>query len=126
MRKIWFQIWRRVNYQDRSKFRFWSRKIRGEGDRDLVKGTLLKHWKKVIILRPIGASETSFSMGFADVFGNTKISTAKRQVKEGVFGMRMGPEDCDFFIASRAGRVGLAFVEYAEIDDETKSGIFLY
>lgn len=112
-----FQIWRKINYRDIKKFRFWSVLVRGEGDETLAPGSSLKAWKKVIVLKPLGEPKTVFSMGFSDNFGHIMVSSASRRVEEGPFGMRMGPEDCRFFIASNNGEVGLEFVEYATIAD---------
>ena len=120
------QIWRKVDYGDERKFKFWSSKVKGKGDETLAKDSSLKDWKKVIVLKPIGNLKTRFSMGFSSIFGETKVSSAIRRVEDESFGMRMGPEDCDFFIVSNEGEVGLEFVEYADIDDKTKSELPLY
>lgn len=121
-----FQIWRKVGYGDTRKFRFWSPQVRGEGDETLAKNSSLKDWKKVVVLRPTGNPKTTFSMGFSDVFGNIKVSSATRRAEEGPFGMRMGPEDCRFFIVSNGGAVGLEVVGHTTIDDATKSDLSLY
>ena len=55
-----FQIWRKVNYGDVRKFRFWSPPVRGEGDENLAKDYSRKNWKKVIILKPIGDPINTF------------------------------------------------------------------
>jgi len=122
------QKWQEVNYRDERKFRFWSLQVRGEGDQTLTKDSSFKDWKKVIILKPLGRSKTTFSMGFSDNFGNTKVSNAIRRVEEGPFGMRMGSEGCRFFIVSNSsnGIVGLEVVKHTTIDDESRSETALY
>ncbi len=126
MRIKWSRFWHKVNYGDKRKFKFWSPQVNGMSDKALAKDSSLKDWKKVIILRPIGDPKTTFSIGFKDILGNTKVSSAVRRVGEGSFRMRMGPENCDFFIVSNKNEVGLEFVEYANISDETKSKLPLY
>ena len=121
-----WQIWKKVIYGNKNAFKFWSPKVKGESDKDLSKDSPMKDWRKVIVLRPIGNPETTFSMGFSDIFGNTKVSSAKRKVKQGSFGMRMGPDDCGFFVVSNDDMVELKFVEYADITDEAKSELQLY
>jgi len=121
-----FQIWRKISYRDVKKFRFWSTQIRGEGDETLAKESSLKDWRKVVVLKPLGDLKTVFSVGFSDNFGNVKVSKASRRVEEGPFGMRMGPEDCRFFIVSNNGEVGLEFAEHTTIADVTKSELALY
>ena len=108
--------WRkRVKYGDKDEFKFWSSKVKGKGDKTLEKGTFLKEWTKVIVLTPKGKPDTIFSMGFSSVFGDTEVSNALRKIEEGPFGMRMGPEDCEFFIASNQGEVVLDFLCYTHI-----------
>ncbi|MFH1671297.1 MAG: hypothetical protein ABH889_00765 [Candidatus Portnoybacteria bacterium] len=111
------QSWRKVNYRDEGKFKFWSLLVRGEGDEKLANDSPMDQWKKVIILRPLGDPKTIFSMGFSDNLGNVKVSNATRRVAEGPFGMRMGPEDCHFFIASNNSEVRLELVDYTVIDE---------
>lgn len=123
--KRW-QIWKKVIYGKKNASKFWSPRIKGEGDKNLAKDSPMKDWRKIIVLKPTGEPETSFSMGFSDIFGNTKVSSAKRKVKEGPFGMRMGPDDCEFFVVSNDDAVGLKFVEYADIGDETEPELQLY
>lgn len=126
MKKV-LSVWWKVTYGNGMGFHFWSSRINGEGDTNLVKGSPRSKWKKIIVLKPTGDPEASFSMGYCDTFGNAKISSARRKVKEGSFGMRMGPEDCEFFIASKKSYpVNLEFVEYADIDDKNKSDRSLY
>lgn len=116
MKKKRFQIWR----ESHKKFGFWSKRVRGFG----LEG---KSRTTVIILNPTGSPKTVFSIGFSDVSGNnSKISNATRRVEEGPFGMRMGRNDCDFFIVSNNGEVGLELVEYANINDITKSELRVY
>jgi len=116
--------WKRISkYEDKGEFKFWSSEVEGKGDETLGKGTSLEEWTKVIVLMPKGNSDTIFSMGFSSVFGDTIVSDAVRRIGEGPFGMRIGPEDCEFFIVSNQGEVKLDFVCYAHID---KPGIDLY
>lgn len=117
------QKWQEVSYRDVKKFRFWSTQVRGEGDETLAEDSSLKNWKKVVILKPLGNPKTTFSMGFSDAFDHTEVSNAKRRVEEGPFGMRMGREDCRFFIVSNSGIVGLEVVGHTTI---AKSELSLY
>jgi hypothetical protein len=126
MKVIKWQIWKNVLYRDRTSFKFWSAKIPGTGDKSLPKGDPIKKWRKIIVLRPIGNLETVFSVGFNDILGRSKVSSATRKIKDGLFGMRMGPDDCQFFVASNTGEVKLEFVEYSDIGDESWSKLPLY
>lgn len=121
-----YQRWRKVDYGKDRKLKFWSCKIKGKGDKDLAEGSPLRDWKKIIILEPVGDPETTFSMGFSTVSGDTKVLSVDRKIKKGPFGMRLGPEDCEFFIASNNNEVGLEFVEYIDIADKSKSELPLY
>lgn len=114
---------KRVEYGSKDEFRFWSEKVKGEGDKDLEAKRPLEKWRKVIILKPKGSPDTIFSMGFSSVFGDTIVSNLVRRIEEGPFGMRMGSEDCEFFIVSNQGKVELRFSRYADINE---SGIDLY
>lgn len=115
MKKITGQHWRDIKFADEKEFKFWA-SVTGKGDKSLSSGTPQGKWKKSIILKPIGELGTTFSMGFNSViFGITRISDAIRKVEQGSFGMRMGPEDCDFFIASNDGKVKLEIVRYIGI-----------
>jgi hypothetical protein len=121
-----FQVWRKINYGDAKKFKFWSPQMSGKGDGTLTKGAPLNDWKKVIIFSPRGYPKTAFSIGFKDISGLSKISRAIRRVEQGPFGMRMGPEDCNFFVASNEGEVRLEVLGYADINDKTRSKLPLY
>lgn len=122
-----FQIWRKVVYGDFRKFRYWSPRIWGERDRSLTIESPRKDWKKIIVLKPIiSPPGTIFSIGFITVSGHVEVSTVTRKVEDGPFGMRMGPDDCGFFIVSNEGEVWLSFVEYADISDKLKSDIPVY
>ncbi len=112
----------RVKYSG-DQFKWWSPKVKGEGDSAMPKGSRTSDWRKIIILQPVGAPKTIFSMGFSSIFGDTATSDAIRRIEEGPFGMRMGPEDCEFFIVSNEGEVQLEFVECVDID---KSDLPLY
>ena len=120
-------IWRRVKYGN-NRFKFWSCKITGKGDKTLLKDSLFpRDWKKVIVFRPTGDPETTFSMG-SSIAGITKVKVSDivRMIKKGPFGMRLRPYDCEFFVASNVGKVGLEFVKYADIADETEPELFVY
>ncbi|MDP3998302.1 MAG: hypothetical protein Q8P89_01640 [bacterium] len=104
----------------------WSSYAKGEGDSSLAVDSPMKDWTKIIILRPLGDQKTTFQIGFRDVFNNIKISSAKRRVKDGSFGMRMGSKDCNFFIVSINGAVGLGIMGYAHINDEKYKNLALY
>ena len=60
----------------------------------------MSNWRKVIVLRPIGPSDASFSMGFVDHMGFTVATNGQRRVSDGPFGMKIGFMDRDFFIAT--------------------------
>lgn len=124
MRKV-SQTWRSVEYRG-AEFGFWSPKIKGRGDSSLANDSSMESWAKIILLSPTGKPDTMFSIGFSDVFGNTKISSAKRKVKDGPFGMRMGPQDCEFFVASAEDSIGLAFMKYVSIEDRAMQKVALY
>ena len=119
-------VWRGTNYGKNRKIRFWSNKVKGKGDETLPKDSYLKDRKKIIILKPVGDPETTFSMGFIPVSGNTKISNVIRKIERGPFGMRLLPDDCELFIASNDGKVKLEFVRYAYIADEIDSELLVY
>ena len=123
IKKSWF--WRKINYRD-GRFQYWSAEIKGERDPKMAEGSSLKDWKKVVLLRPLGSSATTFSMGFSDLSGQSKVSSSTRRVGDGLFGMRMGPKDCLFFIVSNNGTVGLEVAGYTTINDATKSELVLY
>lgn len=133
MKTKWFQFYREVGeYHDTRRFWFWSSLVRSEGDKSLPPSSpkspskQWKTWRKVIKLRPQGDPTTHFSMGFKDAFGRVMISTAKRRVGDGPFGMRVGPEDCELFIVSNEGLVGLEFVKYTNINDPAEAETPLY
>lgn len=116
MRIIQNQHWRKIKYGNTTEFEFWSEKVKGKGDESLLPGTPFESWRKIVILKPLGKPESTFSMGFSSIFGKTEISDATRKVKDGPFGMRMGPEDCEFFVASDDDSIGLDFnVKYVDI-----------
>lgn len=116
-----FQRWRKVTYGDETKFKFWSPKTKIEGDKSSKNGSPISSWAKAVLLeptvRPGGSFETTFSMGFSDAFGNTKVSSVTRKVNEGLFGMRIGPEDCEFFIVSNNEEVGLETIDCVDVND---------
>jgi len=115
MKEIKDQCWKNVKFGNKNEFRYWSPKVMGKGDKDLSPDSPLGDWRKIIILKPTGDPEAVLLVGFSSVFGDTQISSVPRQVKEGPFGMRMGPEDCNFFIVSNDGKVELKIVQYIDI-----------
>jgi len=119
-------VWRKTNYGKSRKIKFWSNKIKGKGDKTLSKDSSLRDRKKVIVLKPIGDPETTFSMGFIPVSGDTKISNVIREIEKGPFGMRLDLYGCEPFIASNTGKVGLKFVKYVDIADKTESELSVY
>jgi len=115
MKIIQDQHWRKIEYNNTTEFKFWSEKAKGKGDESLPPGTPFESWRKIVILKPLGEPESTFSMGFSSIFDGAEISDATRKVKDGPFGMRMGPEDCEFFIVSNDGKVELEIVQYVDI-----------
>lgn len=107
MKIMKWQRWRNITHGGEGKFKFWSGLVKVEGDKTLEKGCPMKNWKRAIVLGPVGDSKVRFSMGFKAIDGTTKISTATRRIEDGLFCMRLGPDDCEFFIASNDGRVYL-------------------
>ena len=129
MKKIVLQFWRKVRYGDRRQFKFWSARMTAAGDQslmDTVHPYRMKDWKKVAIFSPSGVPDTVFFVGFSDIFGNTKISSIPRRIKDGLFGLRLGPDDCQFFVCSNDGEVGLTLAEYTTIDAEARADTPLY
>lgn len=114
------QIWKKTGFGNRRRFRFWSNRVGAEKDDNLPPDASLPTWIKVAILVPKGRAETVFHMGFADTFGNVKVSSAKRRIGDGPFAMRMGPEDCEFFIASKKAEVRLELKGYSRIVSRRK------
>lgn len=120
-------VWTEIDFGKNRKLGFWSNKIKGKGDKTLPKDSpSLRGWKRVIVLKPIGAPETTFSMGFIPVSGNARISNVIRKIEKGPFGMRLLPDAGKFFIASNTGKVGLKFVKYVDITDKTESELSVY
>ena len=124
MKRIWWQFWLRTQYGESGLF--WSAVIFGLGDKSLPLKAPRKTWKKVIILKPLGNPETIFSPGFNDTFYNTKVSTCRRKVKDGPFGMRIGRESCGFFAVSTDALVNLEFVRYVNIGNKKYADRPLY
>lgn len=126
-----FQKWREVIYKGK-EFRFWSETVDERGDKDLPENAPMREWKKIVLLEPSptidGSMEAWFSMGFLLPFGQAKISSATRKISDGLFGMRLGPGDCSFFIASNNGGVhlqGIDCVDKAELEKD-KENITIY
>ncbi len=125
--KIWkrirWNIWARANYGESGLF--WSAKIIGKGDKSLFAKASRKTWNKIIVLEPLGSADTVFFLGFSDIFGNTKVLISPRKVGDGQFGMRMGPEDCEFFIVSLMAEVGLRVVCYIRRGNKKHADLFI-
>lgn len=112
MKIKYLQKWTDVIYGSTGigRFKEWSNIVLGKGDETLrpSKPKMLGfwnwlkknwRWKKFIILMPYGDLETEFKMGFySKQYGICKISSAIRKISDGPFAMRMGPEDCYFFV----------------------------
>ena len=120
------QKWRVVEYGDKAEFKFWSGKVTGKGDESLSSESPIDSWKEIIVLVPYGNPETKFSIGLSTVFGVTQMSDAERKIGDGCFGMRMGPDNCDFFIASNEGEVKLVFMKYIHISEAPKHEVVVY
>jgi len=120
-------VWRTTNYKKNRRIKFWSNKVKGKGDKTLPKDSLSRRgWKKVIVLKPIGDPETTFSMGFIPASGDTKISDIIRKISKGPFAMRLCPDTCKYFIASNNGKLKLEFVKYADMTDGTEPELPVY
>lgn len=109
--KIW-QRWTAIKYGRIyiGPYTWYSNFVTGVGDKTLkpVRGSslglfnwLIKfwYWKRVIVLNPIGDSFVVFQIGFWDRKRDIcMVSSAIRKVSDGPFAMRLGPDNCDFFI----------------------------
>ncbi|OGD24254.1 hypothetical protein A2Z10_03285 [Candidatus Azambacteria bacterium RBG_16_47_10] len=130
MRAILLQRWDDVEYgKERIRsFLCWSNLVEGRGDEKLKPSRssmlgafnwLRKYfrWKKYIILVPkTKVYDVPFRVGFySKQLGVCKISTAVRNASDGPFAMRMGPEDCHFFVVGKAS-IELAVAEYIRKD----------
>lgn len=62
-------------------------------------GWIRKHfnWNLCVILEPIGDRDTMFKIGYRDS-ASCKITPIERFVREGLFAMRVGPKECDYFV----------------------------
>lgn len=108
----WWQTWVDVKYGKQPMpipFDKWSNLIKGEGDEDLPSSKGMSRfgrwmwkwsWKKLIVLEPIGPPDALFKVGYWNKeLGICQISfNSERYVSDGPFAMRMGPEDCYFFV----------------------------
>jgi len=122
MKKIRWQIWRKVLYLKTNlrKFKHWSNLVSGEGDGILDPSAHKDTWEKFIILVPNGNLDTEFRPGFySEKFDICKVSSRVREISDGPFAMRMGPDDCHFFV------VGTDKVEL-EIAGYIKKDLWLY
>ncbi|HXK32105.1 MAG TPA: hypothetical protein VJ378_01370 [Candidatus Paceibacterota bacterium] len=126
MKRIWLQSWNNVFYGETTRFKFWSAQILIEGDKSLPERTPMGKWRKVAIFNAIGDPDTVFSVGFIDFLGRCRVSGATRKVRQGLFAMRLGREDCRFFIASNKGEVRIECLGEADINDKQKAHIPVY
>lgn len=130
MRTIFLQGWEDIEYKGKNPrfFHHWSNLVEGVGDerlgssRSAMVGSFnwfRKHllWKKYIILAPkAGRRDVNFRMGFySKQFNICKISGAVRNVSDGPFAMRMGPENCHFFVVG-TGEIELSIAGYIRKD----------
>ena len=56
-----------------------------------------RNWHFCMVLEPIGDRDTMFKIGYCDSAG-CKIAPVERFVGEGLFAMRVGPKECDYFV----------------------------
>jgi len=113
--KTIFPRW--VDADDLSPGAFYSEFVLGERDKTLKPSRskmlgpinwLIKYlrWKKYIILLPElkddKVKDAEFLVGFkSEKFDICKVSLISRIISDGPFAMRIGPEDCHFFIVSK-------------------------
>lgn len=112
----------------------------------------IPHWDKVVIFRPVvhNKEDANFAVGFSSKveksmtgfvdkireiiikltnrFAETEMAAgSSRKVSEGKFVMRVGPDDCDYFIASEEAGLDLelevdSYTDERKLDDD----IYLY
>lgn len=117
MRNKIFQKWTSVVYGETKGFTHWSNLVLGLGDENLKQGDGFLKWKKLVILIPSGNSDVRFQVGFyGKGTGICGISSTVRMVGDGPYAMRMGPEDCNFFVVSNDGPVELKIAGYVRKD----------
>jgi len=111
--------WRKIKeYGNKKEFLFWSKKVTGIGDKTLNDNSKIPEWKRIIILEPKGDPKIIFEIGFQAFNGSIEMTTVSREINQGPFAMRMGREDCKFFIASNQGELDLKIDRYADINDD--------
>ncbi|HCP09063.1 MAG TPA: hypothetical protein DIT25_04695 [Candidatus Moranbacteria bacterium] len=109
MQTVLGQTWEIVNLGNflPGGFIVWSNPVTGRGDSkaqhyglgfiDWIKKAMF--WKKRIVLRPMGNLKTEFRIAFhSKTHDLCMVSSAVKRVGDGPFMMRMGPEDCDFYV----------------------------
>ena len=140
------QKWKKISYPEvgfktpARIYRSWSPKVFAEGDESLDEESpqhiwqewRVVHWTKVVVLNPTVQDEekedVEFTVGFTNKFGDTEIATGiSRRVNEALFAMRMGPDDCHYFIVSKEEGVELGLeIDHYTIEDELNEHITLY
>lgn len=118
---VFLQRWEKTKVGKQiGAYRYWSDPVTGEGDPGVRSygtgffqwiGKVL-FWNKLIVLVPKGDPGTHFKIVFHSSDGLCMFSSAVRQIKDGPFKMRMGPENCDFFIVGGEGEVQLEIAGY--------------
>lgn len=141
MRVKYLQYWLPANYKKskHGSFEHWSNLARGKGDPRLPQrpknyykgflGWLRKNWewKKCIILKVVGKPEAEFVVGYRTINSDgceCKISSDKKIVANGPFAMRLGREDCEFFIISNEPSIRLEFLGYMDRDSVDANSTF--
>lgn len=130
MRTRFIQGWQDVEYKkkDPRLYHHWSNLVEGKGDERLKpsRSSMLgffnwirKHlfWKKYIVLAPKSPhGDVSFLVGFYDMQNNIcKVSSISRHISDGPYAMRMGPENCHFFVVG-TGEIELSISGYIRKD----------
>lgn len=127
MKRIYWQKWTKAVYRGYIKnFPFWSNMVKTERDATLATSKnyesgwwnwLLKNWswKKFVVLRIDCQEGTIIRPGFNEKKSNKiwlcRVSSAVFKVSpdDNLIALRMGPEDCEFFIiADKDVRITIA------------------
>lgn len=126
MKTVFGQKWKkcRVGNEFDEGFRYCSNYVLGKGDETLKPSHspmlgpinwLRKHlfWKKYIILMPASDDPTAkFRVGFySRKYNLCMVSSVAGSVSDGPFVMRLGPDDCEFFVIATK-KVTLKMVGY--------------
>lgn len=123
MNLIMGQKWIVVKFRG-GEFRFWSGKEHCVGDSRLSQEAPKKKWKGVFLFAPTGSLDAIFYIGIVSPSGVAQILSNKtRRVKDGFFGMRVGPQNCEFFVASDDAMVqlqGIDCVDRRDVKDSFK------